>query len=120
VLQSLLSSPYRIRVPAPATPLRSTGPLIVPVSVTSRQDAACAEEKAVSQMVVAKNAVARQKRCIAIAPKIVLLEIAEIWSQPQGIAEVRLWHKADMQLALMKAAVEGRADMFWKCRHFRL
>jgi len=29
-------------------------------------------------------------------------------------------HKADMQLALMKAAVEGRADMFWKCRHFRL
>jgi hypothetical protein len=31
-------------------------------------------------MVVAKNAVARQKRCIAIAPKIVLLEIAEIWS----------------------------------------
>jgi len=39
--------------------------------VTSRQDTACAEEKAVNQMVVAKNAVARQKRCIAIAPKIV-------------------------------------------------
>src|SRR5450432_4938190 len=80
VLQSLLSSPYRIRVPAPATPLRSTGPLIVPVSVTSRQGPDCAEEKAVNQMVVAKNTVARQERCIAIAPKIVLLEIAEIWS----------------------------------------
>jgi hypothetical protein len=60
--------------------------LIVPVSVITRQGPACAKEKTVNQMVVAKNTVARQERCIAIAPKIVCLEIAEIWSRPQGNA----------------------------------
>src|SRR4051812_2992282 len=40
--QSLLSSPKRTSVPAPACPLNTAGPLCVPVNVTMRQGAACA------------------------------------------------------------------------------
>src|SRR3982750_2501333 len=40
--QLLLSSPTRTSVPAPACPLKTAGPLCVPVSVTMRQGAACA------------------------------------------------------------------------------
>src|SRR5262245_13236258 len=64
--QSLLSSPKRTNVPAPACPLKTAGPLCVPVNVTMRHGAACAVGAAVT-------AIAKKK---AVTANIILVMIS--------------------------------------------
>src|SRR3954471_24974071 len=67
VPHSLLSSPKRIKVPAPACPLKVAGPLCVPVNVMRRHGAASAAGTTVVIQRPATTATAMENRFMCLS-----------------------------------------------------